>query len=90
MTVPVPYAIIEKTSISLLGGTETSFMRLSFGAAFQQAGEHHTPLELLKICESIGFRCYDLGISVNMAGENRDAHAEHFKNLFLEDRKSVV
>ena len=65
-------------------------MRLSFGAAFQQAGDKHSPSELLKICAEIGFRCYDLGISVNMAGEDRNAHAERFKNLFLEAGVTVT
>jgi len=59
-------------------------MKLSFGAAFKQAGDEHTPLELLKICREIGFGCYDLGISANMAGENRVENAKHWKELFDE------
>ncbi len=66
-------------------------MKLSFGSGFQQAGEKHTPLELLKICYDIGYRGYDLGISAGMAAEeNRDAKAEYWKNLFEESGLEVT
>ena len=66
-------------------------MKLSLNSAFQQAGETHTPLELLKLCYEMGFRGYDLGISANMAAEeNRDEKAARWKNLFEESGLEVT
>ncbi len=67
-------------------------MKLSFGSAFQQAGEKHSHLELLKISKEIGFGCYDLdlGLAGSMTGEDRDSNAETWKNLFEEAGVSVT
>ena len=67
-------------------------MKLSYGSAFQQAGDQHTPLELLKIGKEIGFSCYDLALSVNMVGtpENRDESAAKWKKLFDDAEVTVT
>ena len=66
-------------------------MKLSYGSAFQQAGEKHTELELLKIGKEIGFSCYDLAFSVRwLTPDTIDANIEKWKRLFDEAEVKVT